>query len=51
MLRPLEVRDGSGCVLEVRRTRLRALMIPLALQPSRVITAARLGPAERCGSF
>jgi DNA-binding SARP family transcriptional activator len=45
MLGPLEVSAGSGSVLEVRGTRLRALLILLALQPGRVITASRLAGA------
>src|SRR5450432_1116315 len=45
MLGPLEVRADSGCVLEVRGPRLRALMILLTLETGKVVTAARLTDA------
>jgi DNA-binding SARP family transcriptional activator len=45
MLGPLEISADSGSVLAVRGARLRALLILVALQPGRVITASRLaGP-------
>ncbi len=42
MLGPLEVRTGSGDLLEVGGARLRALLILLALEPGRVVTTSRL---------
>ncbi len=42
MLGPLEVRAGSGEIVEVGGARLRALLILLALEPGRVVTTSRL---------
>ena len=42
MLGPLEVRDDSGSVIEVSGTRLRALLILLALRPGQVAPASYL---------
>jgi predicted ATPase/DNA-binding SARP family transcriptional activator len=42
MLGPLEVRAGSGEVLEVGGARLRALLIMLALRPGQVVPASQL---------
>jgi predicted ATPase/DNA-binding SARP family transcriptional activator len=42
MLGPLEVRTGSGEVLEVGGARLRALLIMLALRPGRLVPAGEL---------
>ncbi|MFG2039883.1 BTAD domain-containing putative transcriptional regulator [Dactylosporangium sp. NPDC048998] len=42
LLGPLEVRDGDGAPVEVGGTRLRVLVTLLALEPGRVVTAARL---------
>jgi predicted ATPase/DNA-binding SARP family transcriptional activator len=42
MLGPLEVRDGSGAVVEVGGARLRALLIMLALRPGQLVTASQL---------
>jgi predicted ATPase/DNA-binding SARP family transcriptional activator len=42
MLGPLEVRAGTGRVLEIGGARLRALLILLALEPGQVVTTARL---------
>jgi DNA-binding SARP family transcriptional activator len=42
MLGPLEVRIGSGEVLEVGGARLRALLIMLALRPGRLVPASEL---------
>ncbi|WP_433086790.1 BTAD domain-containing putative transcriptional regulator [Dactylosporangium sp. CA-052675] len=42
LLGPLEVADGDGVPLEVGGSRLRVLVTLLALEPGRVVTAARL---------
>lgn len=42
MLGPLEVRADSGRVLEIGGSRLRALLILLALAPRQMVTTARL---------
>jgi predicted ATPase/DNA-binding SARP family transcriptional activator len=42
LLGPLEVRSGTGAPVEVGGSRLRALLIVLALSPGRVVTTARL---------
>jgi predicted ATPase/DNA-binding SARP family transcriptional activator len=42
LLGPLEVRADSGAPIEVGGSRLRALLIVLALEPGRVVTTARL---------
>jgi predicted ATPase/DNA-binding SARP family transcriptional activator len=42
MLGPLEVRDGSGAVVEIGGARLRALLIMLALRPGQLVTASQL---------
>jgi predicted ATPase/DNA-binding SARP family transcriptional activator len=42
MLGPLEVRADSGSVVQLRGARLRALLIVLALETSRVVTTRRL---------
>ncbi|WP_433060747.1 BTAD domain-containing putative transcriptional regulator [Dactylosporangium sp. CS-033363] len=42
LLGPLEVRAGDGEIVEVGGSRLRVLVTLLALQPGRVVTAARL---------
>ena len=42
MLGPLEVRSGSGQVLEVGGARLRTLLIMLALRPGQVVPASQL---------
>jgi predicted ATPase/DNA-binding SARP family transcriptional activator len=42
MLGPLEVRAGSGEVLEVGGTRLRTLLIMLALRPGQLVPASQL---------
>ncbi|MFD0856643.1 BTAD domain-containing putative transcriptional regulator, partial [Actinomadura adrarensis] len=42
ILGPLEVRDPSGNVVEVRGTRLRALLVRLALDAGRVVPSSRL---------
>src|SRR5215471_4153419 len=42
MLGPLEVRAGSGEVLEVGGARLRTLLIMLALRPGQVVPASQL---------
>jgi predicted ATPase/DNA-binding SARP family transcriptional activator len=42
MLGPLEVRTGSGAVLDLAGARLRTLLILLALEPGRVVPTSRL---------
>ncbi|MGI5239228.1 BTAD domain-containing putative transcriptional regulator [Dactylosporangium sp. CA-139066] len=42
LLGPLEVRDGDGAPVEVGGARLRVLVTLLALEPGRVVSAARL---------
>jgi predicted ATPase/DNA-binding SARP family transcriptional activator len=42
MLGPLEVRADSGAAVEVAGARLRTLLIVLALEPGRIVPAARL---------
>jgi DNA-binding SARP family transcriptional activator len=42
MLGPLEVRAGSGELLEVGGARLRTLLIMLALRPGRLVPASQL---------
>jgi predicted ATPase/DNA-binding SARP family transcriptional activator/tetratricopeptide (TPR) repeat protein len=42
MLGPLEVRTASGSPVELGGARLRALLVLLALEPGRVVTASRL---------
>ena len=37
MLGPVEVRDGAGCLVEVSGTRLRALLVLLALRPGQAV--------------
>jgi len=42
MLGPVEVRDGAGRAVEVSGTRLRALLVLLALRPGQVVPAGYL---------
>ncbi|RFU39764.1 AfsR family transcriptional regulator, partial [Actinomadura logoneensis] len=42
ILGPLEVRDGTGRPVEISGPRLRALLVRLALEPGRPVSAARL---------
>jgi hypothetical protein len=42
MLGPLEVRDGAGSVRAVTGTRLRGLLVLLALRAGRVVPASSL---------
>jgi predicted ATPase/DNA-binding SARP family transcriptional activator len=42
ILGPLEVRDGSGCLIDIAGTRLRSLLVRMALDPGRAVSAAAL---------